>query len=295
MVVGAVILGGCEIERLADSKKLSAKKRERLADEIKNQAKAVATGWVSSAEIDELGLAEALKLAARRAVAKVTCEYDKVVIDGTVKLIDDPRVVTLPKADALVPAVSAASIVAKVARDLYMAKLGEKYPEYGFEKHVGYGTAMHRAALEKHGPTPEHRKSFAPVGKLLDHKPQNTRVRPVCKNTTKVGSVAEDLAAEYLVEKGHEILERNWKSKICEIDIVSMKDGEIYFTEVKYRRNKRSGGGIEAIDEHKEKQMRLAAEVYLTLNDLVEKVPVHLSAMAVTDEPPVVETYIKDI
>jgi len=295
MVVGAVILGDCKIEGLGDSKKLSAKKREKLAYEIKEQAVAVATGWVSSVEIDELGLMDALKLATRRAVTQIDCEYNKVVIDGTVKLIDDVRVVTLPKADALVPAVSAASIVAKVARDLYMSKLGKKYPEYGFEKHVGYGTAMHREALEKHGPTPEHRKSFAPVSKLLDYKLQNVRVGPLHKNTTRVGGEAEGLAAEYLVGRGHEIVARNWKCKICEIDIISVRDGEIYFTEVKYRRNSRSGGGIEAIDERKEKQIRLAAEVYLALNDLVDKAPVHLSAVSVMGEPPVVETYIEDI
>lgn len=293
LVVGAVVLGDAKIEGLNDSKKLSAKKREKLAYEIKEKALAASTGWVSSSELDEYGLSEALKLAARRAVAKIDAGYDKIIIDGTIKLLEDDRAVTLPKADGLIPAVSAASIVAKVARDMYMTKLGEKYPGYGFENHMGYGTAEHKKALEALGAISEHRHSFRPVAKALglpDKDKTNSK-----KNTTKVGNEAETVADEYLMDLGHEIIERNWKCKICEIDIISMKDEEIYFTEVKYRKTNRLGGGVDAVDEHKENQIRLAAEFYLTVNKLLEKVQPHISVLSVAGQDFKVEHYIKDV
>lgn len=295
MVVGAVVLGDARIEGLDDSKKLSAKKREQLAYEIKEKAAAVATGWVSSKEIDTLGLSEALKLAARRAVKRIDVEYDKIIIDGTIRLIDDERVATLPKADGLIPAVSAASIVAKVARDMYMQKLGEKYPNYGFEKNVGYGTNEHKIALDKYGAIDEHRRSFRPVANALG-SPDKDKTKPNSKkNTTKIGNKAETVAAEYLLDHGHEIVARNWKCKICEIDIISMKDEEIYFTEVKYRANSYHGSGLEAVDEHKENQVRLAAEFYLTVNKMLDKVQPHVSAISLSGPEFKVECYIKDI
>jgi Ribonuclease HII len=290
MVVGACVLGNEEIGGLNDSKKLSAKKREKLAYEIKEKAVAVATGWVTSGEIDNLGLSEALKLAARRAVSKIDCDFDEIVIDGTIKLIDDARVTTLPKADSLIKAVSAASIVAKVARDLYMTKLAVKYPEYGFEKHMGYGTSFHKETLGKYGACPEHRRSFRPVAEALGAPKE--KEKKILKTT---GRIAENKAVEYLVDLGHEILAQNWKTKICEIDIVSAKDNMLYFTEVKYRKGKRGGGGIDAISKEKERQMRFAAKVYMEFNELDGKLPAVLSAIALTGEPIFVEEYIEDI
>ena len=290
--VGAVILGGYENSELRDSKKLSAKKREKLALEIKKRALDAQVGWASRLELDELGRNAALKLAARRAVAKVTHAYDKVIIDGTIPLIDDLRVMTMPKADAKVPEVSAASIIAKVARDLYMTKLAEKYPEYGFEKHMGYGTKQHRAALAKHGITPEHRLSYAPIAKLAGAQPTP---RSQKKNTTKVGSLAEAAAAEFLVQRGHEILARNWRTKLCEIDLVSQKSEMIYFTEVKYRRGDTHGDGLQAIDQRKERQMRLAAEIFLVRHQLDGRVDAVLSAIALSGQPPKVEKYLEKV
>jgi ribonuclease HII len=307
MVVGACVLGDAEIDGLDDSKKLSAKKREKLALEIKEKATAVATGWVTSNEIDELGLSDALKLAARRALTKINCAYDQIIIDGTIKLIDDPRVTTLPKADSLIKAVSAASIVAKVARDMYMTKLGEKYPQYGFEKHMGYGTKLHSDALKKFGPCPEHRASFRPVAEVASlrgtqrrgnpYEPEKTGLPHFARNdstktTKEIGDSAEDIAAEHLANLGHQILERNWKTKICEIDIVSSYNEVIYFTEVKYRQNDRFGGGADAIDEKKEKQIRFAAKVYMEFNKLEGKIEAKLSVVALSGKPPKIDQYI---
>ena len=180
LVIGAVVLperldkDGQEIESqswqndLADSKKLTVKKREKLAPIIKEKAKATGLGWVSSKELDSIGLAEALKLATRRAVEKIPRDtFSEIIIDGTSNFLKgtdlENLVSVLPRADAKIKEVSGASIIAKVARDNYMIKLAEKYPGYGFEKHVGYGTALHKKALTELGPCPEHRHSFKPV------------------------------------------------------------------------------------------------------------------------------------
>ena len=251
LVVGACVLRE-PIEGLNDSKKLTAKRREKLAAEIHEKAYC-GLGWVSAAELDELGLSATLHKACREAVKAVQAqkpEFNEIIIDGTVNFLSDTPlgkyVSVLPKADALVPEVSAASIIAKVARDNYMIELAERFPGYGFEKHVGYGTALHRAALEELGPCEEHRKSFRPVAELA--------------HNVEAGHKGEDAAAKYLEGLGHKILARNWKTKWCEIDIVSEKDDVLYFTEVKYRR---MGGGLNAITLKKQEHMRFAAELYL--------------------------------
>ena len=138
LVVGACVLGDAQIEGLTDSKKLTPKKREALAPIIQEKA-AVGLGWVSAAELDELGMTAALCKACREAVKQIHVPFHEIIIDGTINFLRDTplasHVQVLTKADLLVPEVSAASIVAKVARDNYMYKLAEKYPGYGFEKH----------------------------------------------------------------------------------------------------------------------------------------------------------------
>jgi ribonuclease HII len=293
LVVGAVVLGQAVIDGLDDSKKLSAKKRTFLAAEINQQARAVGIGWVSAEQLDEIGLPAALKLAAQRAVDQIGCQYDQIIIDGTVKLIDDDRVTTMPRADSLVAAVSAASIVAKVARDEYMAGLDQVYEGYNFASHVGYGTAAHRQAIERLGVLPIHRRSFAPVAQSIDYK--DCPCKKLDKISNTIGRKAENVAAEYLIGKGHEILARNWKTKYCEIDIISKMNDILYFTEVKYRKNDRAGGGIEAITRKKENQMRFAARFYLETNRLDGKIDARLSAIAVAGTPPIVTNYIANI
>ncbi len=262
LVVGACVLGDAKIDGLTDSKKLTPKKREALAPIIREKA-AVGLGWVSAEELDRIGLSKALCKACRAAVKQIHTPFHEIVIDGTVNFLRDTplssHVQVLKKADLLVPEVSAASIVAKVARDEYMYKLAEKYPGYGFEKHVGYGTAAHKAALEKLGPCPEHRKSFKPIAELIGtkEKPKNAR------STKARGDKGETAVCKYLKESGHEIVARNWKNKFCEIDVISRFNGVLCFTEVKYRR---AGNGLDAIDKKKLAQMRFAAELYLSKN-----------------------------
>lgn len=268
LVVGAVILPEEEREwykELKDSKKLSAKKREKLSDMIMVEA-AVGLGWVSNIELDEVGISGALRLATRRAVKAVQkfhAPFSQIVIDGKVNFLKDTPleeyVSVMIKADDLIREVSAASIVAKVARDKYMCGLAGKYPEYGFEKHMGYGTVFHRKAIEEFGICPEHRRSFEPCKSLTGFDKEKN----VVKNTTKIGARGEDAVCEYLVRQGHEIIARNHKTYFYEIDIVSVKDKMIYFTEVKYRKNADFGGGLMVINTKKQKQMRYAAESFL--------------------------------
>lgn len=266
---GPLVIGACILPReasgelpawtvdLTDSKKLTEKKRTALAEVILDKAPATGLGWVSSREIDSLGLAESLKLAARRAVSEVKLKnapFTEIIIDGTVNFLAgtplERYVTTLKKADLLIKEVSAASIIAKVARDAYMTSLATVYPGYGFERHVGYGTAAHRAALAQLGPCPEHRNSFKPI-----QRPQRT--------TTEIGRKAETIVANYLARQGHTILARNHKTPFYEIDIISTKADKIYFTEVKYRKSQSRGTSLEMIDRKKLQQMTFAAEAFL--------------------------------
>ena len=279
LVIGAVILQDQKpawVDELTDSKKLTAKKREALNEIILKEAAATGLGWVSSRELDEIGLSNALKLATRRAVIAVQTQhvpFTEIIIDGTNNFLVGtklaPYVSILPKADFLVKEVSAASIIAKVARDRYMYELANEYPEYGFEKHVGYGTAAHQAALAKFGPCPEHRFSFGPVKKVP------------AKNTTKIGCKAEGIVADYLEGQGHQILTRNFKTKYYEIDVISIIKNDIYFTEVKYRKSATHGQPLEAITAKKLEKMHFAAEAFLHTHPQFKNFNPHLAAASV--------------
>jgi ribonuclease HII len=344
--MGAVVLG-CEIEGLADSKVLTKKRREELDVEIRARARAVGLGWVSANEIDTLGLAAALQLACRRALEQIDAlgvAYHEIIIDGTINFLKETGrggyVTTLKKADSLVPSVSAASIVAKVARDRYMAEQDEVYPGYKFGSHVGYGTAAHRAAIEALGVTPLHRLSFAPLQKYrklseLADQPQtpirrgllrtsslfsaglgrslkqsSTRQESTASNagnsqtdrrqttslapstTREVGNASETVAANELVRRGHQVLERNWRTKYCEIDIVSQKGDTLYFTEVKHRRNDRGGDGLAAITPKKLQQMQFAAKLYAHTNR-ADDVDLRLIAIATCGDEPAITSVVE--
>ncbi len=290
LVVGAVVLGTAVIDGLTDSKKLSKKKRDQLDLVIRDQASGFGLGWVQADELDMIGLAAALRLATIRAVEQVHASYSEIIIDGTINFLSETTkgqyVTTLPKADLLIPSVSAASIIAKVARDNFMALQDDVYPGYGFSSHVGYGTVAHRSAIEKIGVTPLHRISFAPLAK---YKPQ---IALAARTTKQIGDEAESEVEKYLVILGHDILERNWKTKFCEIDIISLKNKTYYFSEVKYRKRIVQGSGLEAITKKKQQQMKFAAEYYVAIHKLKD-VDLRLAAVSVTGTPPQVESYLE--
>jgi ribonuclease HII len=159
-----------KIQGLDDSKKLSKKKRLALFEEIKAKAIAYGIGYASPQEIDELNILEATKLAFYRAFKGLTPEPDYVLLDH-IKLpfLDDLGIgyQAFVKGESVSASVAAASILAKESRDGLMLTLADQFPEYGFEKHMGYGTKLHREMLELHGPCEVHRQSFAPIKKLL--------------------------------------------------------------------------------------------------------------------------------
>lgn len=168
VVAAAVILDDLHpIAGLNDSKKLTALRREKLFIEIQAKALCVSIGEASVEEIDQLNILQATMLAMQRAVNGLRLKPAKVLIDGNRIPKLDVLAEAIVGGDAKVKAISAASIIAKVTRDRQCDALHAQYPHYGFANHKGYGTAEHMAALKKHGATPEHRKSYAPVAKAM--------------------------------------------------------------------------------------------------------------------------------
>lgn len=157
------------MNELADSKKLTAKRRDELTIRIKQEALAWCIASASTEEIDELNILGATLLAMRRACNQLPIKPEFILIDGN----QIPTELAIParaiiKGDAQIAAISAASILAKTARDEACLIMHEQYPQYAFAQHKGYGTKLHMQLLEEHGPCPEHRRSFAPVKKHVD-------------------------------------------------------------------------------------------------------------------------------
>lgn len=168
VVAAAVILDAASpIAGLKDSKQLTARQRETLAVEIRARSRAWAVAWADHEEIDRLNILQASLLAMARAVAALTLQPGRVVVDGNRCPPVPQPVSAIVKGDSLVPAISAASILAKVERDAAMCRLDVLYPGYGFAIHKGYPTAAHLEALERQGACPVHRRSFGPVRQHL--------------------------------------------------------------------------------------------------------------------------------
>ncbi|MEI8156290.1 MAG: ribonuclease HII [Burkholderiales bacterium] len=168
VVAAAVILDERKpILGLADSKVLTARRRELLFDEIRAKALCCSVAEASAEEIDTINILQATLLAMRRAVDGLRLKPSLVLVDGNRLPVLTMRAEAIVKGDSKVSAISAASILAKVTRDRWCAELDVQYPQYGFAAHKGYGTAEHLKALQAHGACPQHRKTFSPVAKVL--------------------------------------------------------------------------------------------------------------------------------
>lgn len=167
VVVAAVILDpGRPLLGIDDSKKLSAAQRERLAPLIREQALCWAVAEASVEEIDRLNILQATLLAMQRAVAALSVRPERALVDGNRCPQLDIPVAAVVKGDGQIASIAAASILAKTVRDAGMQILHLEFPHYGFDRHMGYPTAAHVAALKQHGPSPAHRRSFRPVAQL---------------------------------------------------------------------------------------------------------------------------------
>lgn len=167
VTAAAVILDPARpIAGLNDSKKLTEKRREALALEIKEKALAWCIAEASAAEIDRINILQATFLAMQRAVAGLSVQPERAVVDGNRCPKLAMPVEAVVKGDGKIAAIAAASILAKTDRDAVLRRLHADYPQYGFDRHMGYPTAAHFAALQAHGPCPAHRRSFAPVAQL---------------------------------------------------------------------------------------------------------------------------------
>ena len=168
VVAAAVILDDRHpIQGLADSKVLTARRREQLFDEIRAKALCCSVAQASVDEIDALNILQATMLAMRRAVEGLRLKPALVLVDGNRLPALGMRAEAIVKGDSKIAAISAASILAKVTRDRWCVELDAQYPQYGFAGHKGYGTAEHLQALQAHGACPQHRKTFSPVAKVL--------------------------------------------------------------------------------------------------------------------------------
>lgn len=170
VVAAAVIIKEVKIpDFLTDSKKLSEKKRTLLFEQIKQDAECYAISIASREEIDELNIHHATLLAMQRAIEGLGLTPAKCLIDGKFTPTVSMPCEAIVKGDLLIPSISAASVLAKVARDQMMVQAHEQYPDYGFAKHKGYGTAQHLSALAQYGPCEYHRRSFRPISELISN------------------------------------------------------------------------------------------------------------------------------
>jgi len=301
-------------EPIHDSKRHTKSGIRRYSEMIRELAPGYGLGWVYIDELNQIGIAQALRLATVRAVIEIIrkgVKFDEIVIDGPENFLEGTKleelVTNINKADDLVKEVSAASIVAKDARDNYMIDIAQYYPEYLFENNVGYGTPQHIEAIRRYGITPEHRLFIKTIykdllnGKLrgkyfnddIEHmissgfagKQEDVQKKlKAQKTTTKVGSYAEHVIANFLEDAGHTIVARNHKTRFYEIDIVSVLDGHAYFTEVKYRKDTSHGTAAEMVNVEKLKQMRFAAEAYMRYNPILRGLDFSLAVGTVEGE-----------
>lgn len=284
VAAAAVILPkDCEILYLNDSKKLSESRREELYLEIQEKALSWAVGLSSPQRIDEINILRATYEAMRSAVSQLQPTPDLLLNDAvTIPLLSIPQRPII-KGDAKSISIAAASVMAKVTRDHLMYEYDKEYPQYGFAKNKGYGTADHIAALKEYGPTPVHRRSF--IGHFVDlEEKAGEKEGTEEENKSSLGRKMEEKAAFYLEEKGFEILEHNFKCDLGEIDLIAEERGCLVFIEVKYRSSNGQGDPAEAVDRKKQRRISKASDYYRLIHHIPEQMPMRFDVVAIRGE-----------
>jgi len=289
-VFAAAVILPCSarIIGLDDSKKLSERARERLFEEIVATAAAYGISSASHSEIDELNILNATFLAMNRAVEKLGADPDIVLIDGN----RDPGIRynsrCIVGGDGKYASIAAASILAKVSRDRYMGELGKKYPQYGFEKHKGYGTKLHYERLNEFGPSEIHRSTFLKKWKMENEKrksgdgvsgdsPLNFNVRNSLfrqytngsgqMDVRQRGKWGEELALEYLKRNNYVEVAQGFRSRFGEIDLIVRNSEFLVFVEVKLRKNADFAYAREYVGKAKQRKMTTTANLWLAMHN----------------------------
>lgn len=264
-----------DLEGLNDSKKLTPKKRDQLFDAIRRQAVSWSIAKATVEEIEELNILQAAMLAMRRAVAGLSVTPELVLVDGN----RDPELGLptrlLVSGDATSASIAAASILAKVARDRSMEELAKEYPQYAFEKHKGYGTALHYAMLDRYGECPAHRHSFLKKYYQAKEHPELMK-KPL-------GAQGEDFAADWLVRQGCTLLARQYRTQRGEVDLIVQQGELLCFVEVKTRSRRREEPARAAVGKAKQKKIVLAALDFLAQRE--QQSPVRFDVAEVYGKP----------
>mgnify|MGYP001393817606 CR=1 FL=1 len=287
VVAAAVILPKqCEINGLKDSKKLTEKKREALLQQIETKAVAFSVGIVHEDVIESINILGATHKAMRLALGRLSPQPVEALIDGHALPDQVVRNRGVIKGDQKVPAISAASIVAKVTRDRIMRSYDRIFPEYAFAKHKGYGTPEHLTNLKTYLACPIHRKSFRPVSDYLPSLAQ-------LKEERKLGKWGERLAARELMRKGYSILGMNFSAlPYGDFDIVAMDGETVVFAEVKSSLQEWLGDSEDQINDNKIEKLLKSMKIYLSEKEIESESRFDLLTVRFGGGPPTVAHYI---
>ena len=273
----AVILPlGLELKKLGDSKKIPEETRERLYKDIMEGAEDYAIGSADCREVDELNILQATFLAMNRAIDALKVVPDIALIDGNRSPGANCRTECIVGGDGKSASIAAASILAKVSRDRYMADMALKYPEYAFEKHKGYGTKLHYERLNEFGPSEIHRVSFLKKWqnegkwriengkwKIGDGAGGSGLTNSGCNKARVRGALGERIAEAYLIDKGYTVVEKGFRSPFGEIDLIVMDGEYMAFVEVKLRKDASFAEAREFVGKAKQKKLTATANIWL--------------------------------
>ena len=263
----AVILPfGIVIPELDDSKKLSETKRELLFDKIVSVAIGFSIGSADHKEIDELNILQATFLAMNRAVDSLSTNPDFVLVDGNRDPVLKYRSQCITGGDGKSASIAAASILAKVSRDRFMLKMTEKFPQYVFEKHKGYGTRLHYEMLNEYGPSEIHRHSFLKKWKATELEKTHGK-SSLISEARRRGEWGEAIAKTFLINKDYCVADQGFRSKFGEIDLVVKNQDHIVFVEVKLRKNSEFAHACEFVSKDKQRKIKTTASLWLNTHN----------------------------